>query len=96
MIFTRDGYVIFSATKPPMKMKFLHILSMERLKREFMRWIEGDIEVGEHIRRIQRKRTTTSLVTGRPQSWLEEVKTDRDVMLMMDGSDEIVLTVIIS
>ena len=36
MIFTRDGYVILSATKPAMKMKFWHIHSMERLKRELM------------------------------------------------------------
>ena len=69
---------------------------MERLKRELMRWLEGDIEDGEQIRRIQRRRTTTSLATGRPNFWLEEVKTDSDVMLMMHGSDEIVLTVIIS
>ena len=48
------------------------------------------------IRRIQRKRTTTSHATGRPNVWLEEVKTDSDVMLMMHGSDEIVLTVVIS
>ena len=47
MIFTRDGYVIFSDTKPAMKMKFWHIHSMERLKRELMRWLDGDIVEGE-------------------------------------------------
>ena len=47
MIFSRDGYVIFSATKPAMKMKFWHIHSMERLKRELMRWLDGDIAEGE-------------------------------------------------
>ena len=51
---------------------------------------------GGKIRRIQRRRTATSLVTGRPNVRLEEVKTDSDVMLMMHGSDEIVLTVVIS
>ena len=96
MIFTRDGYVIFSATKPAMKMKFWHIHSMERLKRELMRWLDGDIAEGEKIQRIHRKRTTTSHATGRPNVWLEEVKTDSDVMLMMHGSDEIVLTIVIS
>ena len=96
MIFSRDGYVIFSATKPAMKMKFWHIHSMERLKRELMRWLDGDIAEGGKIRRIQRRRTTTSHATGRPNVWLEEVKTDSDVMLMMHGSDEIVLTIVIS
>ena len=47
MIFTRDGYVIFSATKPAMKMKFWRIHSMERLKRELLRWLDGDIVEGE-------------------------------------------------
>ena len=47
MIFSRDGYVIFSATKPAMKMKFWHIHSMERLKRELMRWLDEDIAEGE-------------------------------------------------
>ena len=51
---------------------------------------------GGEIRRIQRRRTTTSLATGRPNFWLEKLKTDSDVMLMMHGSDEIVLTVVIS
>ena len=46
MIFSKDGYVIFSATKPAMKMKFWHIHSMERLKRELMRWLDGDIAEG--------------------------------------------------
>ena len=77
-------------------MKFWHIHSMERLKRELMRWLDGDIVEGEKIRRIQQRRTTTSHVTGRPNVWLEEVKTDIDVMLMMHGSDEIVITVVIS
>ena len=49
MIFTRDGYVIFSATKPAMKMKFWHIHSMERLKRELIRWLDGDIVEGEKL-----------------------------------------------
>ena len=51
---------------------------------------------GEKIRRIQRRRITTSHATGRPNVWLEEVKIDSNVMLMMHGSDEIVLTVVIS
>ena len=76
MIFTRDGYVIFLATKPPMKMKFWHIHSMERLKRELMRWLERDIEDVEQIKRIQQRRIATSLATERPDFWLEEVKTD--------------------
>ena len=46
MIFSRDGYVIFSATKPAMKMKFWHIHSMEHLKRKLMRWLDGDIAEG--------------------------------------------------
>ena len=96
MIFTRDGYVIFSATKPAMKMKFWHIHSMERLKRELVRWLDGDIAEGGKIQRIQQRRTTTSHATGRPNVWLEEVKPDSDVMLMMHGSDEIVLTIVIS
>ena len=47
MIFSIDGYVIFSAIKPAMKMKFWHIHSMERLKRELLRWLDGDIVEGE-------------------------------------------------
>src|ERR1044072_7847657 len=95
-IHTRDGYVVFSASKPPMKMKFWHIFTMIRLKKELMRWLEGEIEVGDEIRRIQRKRTTMNFATGQPRIWLEEVKTDVDVIAMMYGSDEIVLTVVVS
>ena len=50
---------------------------------------------GEQIRRIQQRRTATSLATGRPNVWLEEVKIDNDVILMMHGSDGIVLTIVI-
>ena len=50
MIFSRDGYVIFSAMKPAMKMKFWHIHSMERLKRELVRWLDGDIAEGEKFK----------------------------------------------
>src|ERR1051325_1480012 len=95
-IHTRDGYVVFSATKPPMKMKFWHIFTMAKLKKELMRWLEGEIEDGDEIRRIQRKRTTMNFATGQPRIWLEEVKTDVDVIAMMYGSDEIVLTVVVS
>src|ERR1043165_3718777 len=42
-IHTRDGYVVFSASKPPMKMKFWHIFTMVKLKKELMRWLEGEI-----------------------------------------------------
>ena len=96
MIFSRDGYVIFSATKPTMKNEILaHSLhgASEAGVDAVARWRHRG---GGKIRRIQRKRTTTSHATGRPNVWLEEVKTDSDVMLMMHGSDEIVLTVVIS
>ena len=69
---------------------------MAKLKKELMRWLEGEIEVGDEIRRIQRKRTTMNFTTGQPRIWLEEVKTDIDVIAMMYGSDEIVLTVVVS
>src|ERR1044072_5513855 len=95
-IYTRDGYVVFSASKPPIKMKFWHIFTMTKLKKELMRWLEGEIEDGDEIRRIQRKRTTMNFATGQPRIWLEEVKTDVDVIAMMYGSDEIVLTVVVS
>ena len=69
---------------------------MAKLKKELMRWLEGEIEDGDEIRRIQRKRTTMNFATGQPRIWLEEVKTDVDVIAMMYGSDEIVLTVVVS
>ena len=77
-------------------MKFWHIFTMTKLKKELMRWLEGEIEDGDEIRRIQRKRTTMNFATGQPRIWLEEVKTDVDVIAMMYGSDEIVLTVVVS
>ena len=95
-IFTRDGYVFFSPIKPPIKMKFWHIHSMERLKRELKLWLDGDIPDGEQIRRIQRRRSATSLETGRSRTWLEEVEGDRDVMMMMHAPDDIVLVLVIS
>ena len=95
-IHTRDGYVVFSVSKPPMKMKFWHIFTMAKLKKGLMCWLEGEIEVGKEIRRIQRKRTTMNFTTGQPRIWLEEVKTDVDVIAMLYGSDEIVLTVVVS
>src|ERR1044072_9987554 len=70
-IHTRDGYVVFSVSKPPMKMKFWNIFTMTKLKKESMRWLEGEIEFGEEIRRIQRKRTTMNFATGQPRIWLE-------------------------
>lgn len=96
IIFKRDGYVCFSAIKPPIKMKFWNIHFMDHLKRSLIRWLDGEFEDGEVIRRIQRRRTTTSIVTGQPECWWNEVKNDNDVCVMMHGSDEIVLTVVIS
>src|ERR1051325_9849329 len=95
-IHTRDGYVVFSVSKPPMKMKFWHIFTMVKLKKELMCLLEGEIAVGEETRRIQRKRTTMNFATGQPRIWLEEVKTDVNVIGMMYGSDEIVLTFVLS
>ena len=69
---------------------------MVKLKKELMCLLEGEIAVGEETRRIQRKRTTMNFATGQPRIWLEEVKTDVDVIAMMYGYDEIILMVVVS
>ena len=77
-------------------MKFWNIHSLEQLKRELMSWLKGEYKPGEVIRRIQRLRTRTSLETGETVRWWDEVENNIDVIQMMHGSDDIVLTVVIS
>ena len=61
-----------------------------------MSWLEGDYQPGEVIRRIQRLRRSISFETGETVcSWVE-VESDIDCIQMMHGSDDIVLTVVIS
>ncbi len=96
VILKRDGHVIFSPLKPPMEMKFWNIRSLDQLKRSLMSWLEGDYQPGEVIRRIQRLRTRFSFETGETIRWWVEVESDIDCIQMMHGSDDIVLTVVIS
>lgn len=79
-----------------MEMKFWNIRSLDQLKRSLMSWLEGDYQPGEVIRRIQRLRTRSSFETGETIRWWVEVESDIDCIQMMHGSDDIVLTVVIS
>ena len=60
-----------------------------------MSWLEGEYKPGEVIKRIQRLITRTLLETGETVRWWDEVKKNIDVIQMMHGLDDIVLTVVI-
>lgn len=60
----------------------------------FIRWLDGHVVEGEKIRRIQRFDTTFN--QNGKVCFCVNVKTDRDVHMMMYSSHEIVLMVVIA
>lgn len=61
----------------------------EHLNKTLIRWLDRDIEDGEKIRRIQRLHTTFN--KNGELRFCVNVKTDKDVHMMMYSSHEIVL-----
>src|SRR3954470_10522158 len=94
-IVRRNGYVIFSAVKPPMQVMFWNIQSMDQLKRTLLRFLEGEWSQGEQIRSIKRLRTRGGVFLER-QRWWETMEDDIQCTLMMEDREDIVLTVVIS
>ena len=98
MIVKRDGHVCFSATKAPIKMRLWNIQTLEHLERSLKMWLDGEINEGEKIRKIERLVSYISIADENnpiQRMWVR-VKDDDDVKDMMSGSDEIVLVVVIS
>src|SRR3954466_10502488 len=91
----RNGYVIFSAVKPPMQVMFWNIQTMEQLKRNILRFLDGEFVPGEQIRSIKRLRTRGGVFLER-QRWWETMEDDIQCTLMMEDREDIVLTVVIS
>ena len=83
----RYGKVIYSRDKPPMEMMFWNICHFEQLKRELVRWLDGNIPEGKKIRSIERLDDIRGLV---------RVKTDKDVREVMFGPNDISLIVVIN
>lgn len=84
---------LFLYCETPIKMKSWNILFMDRLKRSLVRQLDGELENGESIRKFQRLRTITSIVTEELECQWDEVKNDNDVCVMMHRSN---LTPVIS
>lgn len=93
-IVKRNATLVFSATKPPMNIRLWGVQTFEHLQRSLIRWLDGDIPEGEKIRRVQRLVTSCDQ-NGEVRYW-EDVKTDKDVRIMMNLSPEIQLMVVIS
>lgn len=86
--------LVFSPTKSSMKIRLWNVQTFEHLQRSLIRWLDGDILKGEKIRRIERL-VTTHNQNGEVLFW-DAVKTDRDVRIMINESQEIMLMVVIS
>ena len=80
-LIKRYANVIFSATKPPVKIKLWNTQTFEHFQRHLIRWLEGDIPEGEQIRKIERHITVRN-ENGVNRSW-KKVRCDADVMMMM-------------
>ena len=77
-----------------MKILLWNTETFERLNRSLIRWLNGDIVDGEKIRRIQ---MFVTVYNDNEESRIgDNVKTDRDVYIMMHNSEEIVLMVVIT
>ena len=83
----RYGKVIYSRDKSPMEMMFWNICHFEQLKRELVRWLDGNIPEGKKIRNIER-------LDG-VRGWMR-VKNDKDVRVVMFGPHDISLIVVMS
>ena len=91
----RDAYVIYSPIKPPMKMLLWNTQTLEHLKRELNRWLDGEIVDGEKIVKIERKVMVAGPNGETPSFRL--VHNDACVLMMMlTSEDPIVLMVIIA
>ena len=93
-LMKRDALVFYSATKPPMKMLLWNTQTLEHLHRELNPWLDGEIEVGEKIRKIERQ-VTESGPNGVTRSW-RKVQNDAGVLMMMLTLKDIILMVVIS
>ena len=98
MIIKRDVHVCFSILKPSIKIRLWHTQTFERLKMSLIRWLDGEIQEGEKIRRIVRLVSVFNRANenSEPTRFWESVKIDNDVCDMMFEPDDIVLMVIIS
>src|ERR1051325_9338528 len=62
----RDAYVIYSPIKPPVKMLLWNTQTLDHVKRELNRWLDGEIVDGEKIVKIERKVMVVGPREGRP------------------------------
>lgn len=100
MIIKRGGHVFFSATKAPIKIRLWNIQTVEYLDRSLKLWLDGEINEGEKIKKIERFVSYISIADENnpiQRMWVRvKDDDDDDVKDMMFGSDEIVLLVVIS
>ena len=90
----RDATLIFSPVKPPMKIKLLNTQRLEQLHRHLAGWLGEEMGEGEKIQKIERLVVEPGL-NGPNRSW-RLVHNDASVLMMMMGSTEIVLLIVIS
>ena len=92
----RNAQVIFSATKPPMKMLLWNTQTLEHLHRELYRWLEGEIGVKEKIRKIERQVVERG-PNGVTRGW-RKVENDAGVLMAMltPEPEAVILMVVIS
>ena len=98
MIVKTNGHVIYSATKPPMKMCFWNLQSFEHLEKSLKSWLDWEVNDGEKIRSIERLVSYISIADDNndmQRMWVR-VRDDNDVRDMVFASDDIVLIVVIS
>lgn len=77
-----------------MKVQLWNIDTFEHLNRTLNRWLDAEITEGEKTKKIQRLNITLNQ-NGEVRFWMN-VKTDRDVHMMMYTSHKIVLMVVIA
>lgn len=93
-IIKRNVNLIYSAVKPPIKIRLWNTETFEHLQRSLIRWLDGYIADGEKIRRIQRLVTVYNY-KGEIRLW-NSVKTDTDCCIMIHSCEDIVPMVVIA
>ena len=88
-----DAYVIYSPIKPPMKMLLWNTQTLEHLKRELNRWLDGEIVDGEKIVKIERKVMVVGPNGETPS--LRLVHNDACVLMMMLTSEDLIMLMVI-
>lgn len=90
-IHRRKAHVIYSAVKPPIEIFLWNISTYEKLVDTLMRQLEGEIEKKDKIRRVQNLFTHF----GNHRVW-GEIKTDDQVMRMMNQRENIQMIVVVA